>query len=243
MSRSLRVRMRRWHRSLGAVIALGAVFLVITGISLNHASDWQLDQPGVASNWIVQHYGIHIAPPQSGWHTSAGWFSHCADQLWRNQQHLAAATSLVGVAQHDGLLFVASRDSLLLLDAQGNRIDRLGLAELPGRLQAITATAEGIAVQTPRGWLASNSDLLQWSALAAAPTAQPAQALPADLAQAVAQAAGRHELSWERVLQDLHSGRFFGHWGPYVIDALAIGLALLALSGLWLWFKSRPRHY
>lgn len=31
-------------------------------------------------------------------------------------------------------------------------------------------------------------------------------------------------VSLERVLLDLHSGRFFGSWGPYFVDALGLGL-------------------
>jgi hypothetical protein len=41
----------------------------------------------------------------------------------------------------------------------------------------------------------------------------------------------------ERVLLDLHSGRFFGSLGPWFIDASAILLILLSLSGTWMWFK------
>ena len=44
-------------------------------------------------------------------------------------------------------------------------------------------------------------------------------------------------LSYERVLLDLHSGRIFGRVGVLVVDAAAVALLLLALSGFYMWFK------
>lgn len=44
-------------------------------------------------------------------------------------------------------------------------------------------------------------------------------------------------VTWDRVLLDLHTGRFFGEAGIYVMDAAAILLLLLALSGIYNWIK------
>ena len=38
---------------------------------------------------------------------------------------------------------------------------------------------------------------------------------------------------------DAHSGRFFGKYGAYVIDAAAILLLTLAITGIWLWATRR----
>ena len=43
----------------------------------------------------------------------------------------------------------------------------------------------------------------------------------------------------ERVLLDLHSGRFFGPLGPWLIDASAVLLVFLSLTGSWMWLKRR----
>jgi len=55
-------------------------------------------------------------------------------------------------------------------------------------------------------------------------------------------------LSMERVMLDLHSGRIFGSYGIYVMDAAALALLWLSLSGLWVWWSRRQkqktkRHY
>ncbi len=44
-------------------------------------------------------------------------------------------------------------------------------------------------------------------------------------------------VTWDRLLLDLHTGRFFGHLGPYVMDLAAILLLLLAVSGGYNWLK------
>jgi hypothetical protein len=47
-------------------------------------------------------------------------------------------------------------------------------------------------------------------------------------------------ISVQRLLLDLHSGRFAGRYGPLAVDLLAVFLAVLSLSGAWLFLK--PRH-
>ncbi|MBL1432554.1 MAG: hypothetical protein COB94_003805 [Gammaproteobacteria bacterium] len=46
-----------------------------------------------------------------------------------------------------------------------------------------------------------------------------------------------NEISWERMLLDLHSGRVFGRYGIYVMDFAAIGLLVLSCTGLWIWLR------
>ena len=55
-------------------------------------------------------------------------------------------------------------------------------------------------------------------------------------------------LTLERVVLDLHSGRIFGGWGIYLMDAAAIALLWLSFSGWWVWWRrrqkqSQKRHY
>jgi hypothetical protein len=74
---------------------------------------------------------------------------------------------------------------------------------------------------------------VQWSQ-AAAP--------PATLALELDALASEGLLTWERVLLDLHAGRLFGRLGPWLVDAVAIALVALALSGIALWVKQRLRR-
>ena len=46
-------------------------------------------------------------------------------------------------------------------------------------------------------------------------------------------------LSVERVIIDIHSGRFLGKYGIWIIDVVAIFFLVLSTSGWCVWFKRR----
>jgi hypothetical protein len=46
-------------------------------------------------------------------------------------------------------------------------------------------------------------------------------------------------VSVQQLLLDLHSGRFAGRYGPLVVDLLALLLAILSLTGAWLFLVPR----
>jgi len=50
-------------------------------------------------------------------------------------------------------------------------------------------------------------------------------------------------LPLERVLLDLHSGRFFGYIGVIIIDINGVFLILLSLSGCAIWLKHKLRSF
>lgn len=244
MTHSLRVRVRRWHRSLGALTAIGVIFVVVTGIIINHTVDFKLDQPGVDSSWILDYYGIEVAAPEHAWQFGSHWLSHCASKLYWNTQALSDSQPLLGVAELQGMGLAATREALYLISPQGDLIETLVRNDLPGAISKLVADDESVYIETPQGWFRSNLDLLSWDASGEPGRAALApHAMPAELAQAVQIHARSLELSWERVLLDLHSGRFFGQFGRWIVDAIAIALLALALSGFWLWFRTRARHH
>ena len=63
--------------------------------------------------------------------------------------------------------------------------------------------------------------------------------VPGDIKESVLVAFRGQGLPWERVVLDLHSGRIFGNWGSYVMDAAAIILFILVLSGFYKWYIRR----
>lgn len=56
-------------------------------------------------------------------------------------------------------------------------------------------------------------------------------------------------VSMERLVLDLHSGRLFHpKWGVYLMDASAIIMMFLGVSGIWVWWSRklkmrRKKHY
>lgn len=253
MSRRRRHRLKLkslyvWHRWLGLFAALFVIVLAATGLALNHTETLRLDERHVQNGWLLEWYGI--APPDevAAWRAGEHWISQWERRLFLDRRDLGEFDDgpLRGAVQSGELLLVALRDSLLLLTPDGELVDRLTEASLPGRLQAIGLDAQQRPVLiTDRGRFVGDADLVSWQPTDAPlrHRAQPAT-LPAPLADALARQWRGRGLTLERVMLDLHSGRIFGQAGVWLMDAAAIVMLFLALSGsgIWLVLQFRRRR-
>ena len=151
---------------------------------------------------------------------------------------------IISVAKLDPMIVIATRQSLLLLSTSGELIEQLDSASVPVPVQTMHVEGERLWLRAANQWWQSDSDLLQWQP-DSAPDSQPppSSPLPPALAKEIADHARKHELSWLRVISDIHSGRILGRWGVLLMDAVAIVLGLLAASGLWLWLRTAPRRH
>ena len=134
---------------------------------------------------------------------------------------------------------VASEATLYVYRENGELIERLGPGALPGSpVRAIGSGAGGIVLRTPSGIFAS-ADAVSWRPGSERSVRWSA---PADLSISEQQAyeeALAPGISLEQLLLDLHSGRFAGRYGPLVVDLLALLLAILSLTGAWLFLVPR----
>ena len=46
-------------------------------------------------------------------------------------------------------------------------------------------------------------------------------------------------ITYERVIVDIHTGRFFGQAGVTLIDLVTIGLILLSITGTYSWIRHK----
>ncbi len=235
----LRLLLRAWHRRFGIVLALLVLLVAITGILINHADGWHLAGKPVRSGLVLAWYGIESPKIQSA-AVADHWLSQVGgDRLFLDDRNVAYCTGSFAGAMglDDGSLLAACGDELLQLTADGQLIERLGAVYgLPAPVTKLgfcdgrpclesTGQLYGIDLVTPA-----------WPPLA--PSAfKPAdlRAPPPALAKKLADHGDTGALDWERFLLDLHSGRLFG-LGPWLMDLLAIGLILIAISGLCLWW-------
>jgi hypothetical protein len=136
---------------------------------------------------------------------------------------------------------VAFPDLLVLLGPDGEIVERLGIPSLPGRLERIGAIGGRIVAATAAGHAVADPDLITWQPTKATPQWSTPQETPAALRERLFSAERGPGLSAERVLQDVHSGRIFGRWGPWVMDAAAILFVILAVTGITCWWARRGR--
>ena len=229
---------RKWHGHAGVAATLFLIFLVITGIILNHEETFKLDKREISTGWLMRWYGIQAANPEMGYVMGDRYFS------WEGEKWALGDKPLAGTAEHpvgavavNGMHFVATSSALYLFQADGQLVDKLEKQALPAYpVLALGLADDRVVLQTPSGMMAS-TDGLTWQKISAPATWSVLQPLPDNTKRqmTVLLAPG---LSLERILLDVHSGRIFGRYGPWVVDAAAIALLLLGISGVWIYVRS-----
>jgi uncharacterized iron-regulated membrane protein len=235
--------LRRWHARIGLAAVVFFLFLAVTGVILNHSTELGLGNRYVHAAWLAKWYGISVETPRlafrSGRHdlvaANGRWVLDGRPSGERLPQPL-------GLVELPDMVVVASRASLYLYGKDGALIDHLETSALPAApVQAIGADERQLVLKTASGSFQSR-DALSWQS---APRDGIAWSSPADLSAAERERYAKMlepGISVERLLSDLHSGRFAGRYGPLVVDLLAVFLAVLSLSGAWLFLKRKHRR-
>lgn len=234
-----------WHRYTGLLAALLVVVLALTGIALNHTEELQLDTRFVRSAWILDWYGIRAPKTATAYTTPLAPVTLFGRQLYIGERPLAGEYDrLIGAEAIQDRLIAAVDDRLLLIGPQGELLaDLTALDGLPAGLQRLGRDPEGRPViGTSTGNYRPDADFIHWERLPESghgiAWAQP-QALAPERRQVLEHAFRDRVLPWERVLLDLHSGRVFGPYGVWVMDAAALLMLFLAASGVLIWIKRK----
>ena len=228
-----------WHRYIGISTALLVIILALTGLMLNHTGALKLDSRFINNDWLLDHYGIQAPASIRSYQAGEHWLSQWGERLYLDQTALGAShEKLLGVLAYGEMLVAALDSEVWLLTPGGELIEKLGGNEgIPAGMSAIGLTDEGhVAVMAAHGVYTADRDLVIWQDAPDAITVWVDSAeLPAALYQTLLEKYRGHGLSLERVILDLHSGRLFGEYGIYLMDAAAVLMLFLALSGSWIW--------
>lgn len=229
---------RRWHARLGVTAAFFFVVLIVSGLALNHTERLGLARTPIQFEALTQWYGLP-APQLLAVYEAEGQFI-ATPQVWlyRNHRLAEGGGPVIGVVRTPDMLVVATALSLSLYTPAAERIDILRGPALPHTpITGLGRTANAIVLKTPNG-VFSSRDGIAWLALTTNETvwSRAQTADPQTLAHANKQLAP--SLPLERIVLDLHSGRLFGSYGPFLIDAAALVLFVLSLSGVWIQWRS-----
>lgn len=235
---------RHWHARVGVLAALFFLFLVITGLALNHTDVLRLSQKQVGSGWLMHWYGLRAQVPTQGYLFPGGYFAGDREHWVMDGHALAAAPQAVrGAVETGGMRYLATADTLYLYQPDGSLVDKLSGSALPAVPVARIGTLAGaVAVDTPQG-IYTSQDALDWKPAAADGVTW---SVPQTLSSATQQQLTEFfspTLPLERVVLDVHSGRILGRYGPLLMDLVALVLSVLAISGVWIYLRSlRKRH-
>ena len=235
---------RRLHRSVGAGAALFVVFMVLSGLAINHSNGLGLDQRHVSQPFLLSWYGLGVPETIQSYRAGDDWVSFAGSQLYLNDKPVSTVSGGVGAVFNGDMLIAAGSDELLLLNPDGELIERLPWGP-PGSepIESIGILASEIVVvkSASQLWLA-DAQLLNWQQ-ADHSVADPQWSFSGLVPDALQQSITKHYrgdgLSLERLLLDFHSGRIFGSLGVLVYDLLALAVGFLAISGLVLWLRGR----
>lgn len=237
----LRLWLRVWHRRFGIVLAILVLLVSVTGILINHADRWQLVQRPVQSSLLLNLYGIELPEPVS-YLVKGQWLSQVSgNQLFVNKKAVGPCQGKFAGALtlEDARMVAACGDELLHLTGDGEIIERLGAVyALPSPIDRLGTCDNRPCLESGGRKYLLDLENLRWNQIDSSEfVAVAATTAPVDLDAAIAAQFTATGLDWERVLLDLHSGRLFG-LGPWLMDLLAVGLILIAISGLTIWLMS-----
>lgn len=225
------------HRYLVIALLLLLAILAITGIFLNHAKSLELHQRTIANDWLLDWYGLNPEGDAISFALENARITQWDDRIFYDD-HLLTDTQdqLIGAARAGkNILVVALTNSLLLLDANGELIEQTSPAFMP--IKKLGNNGKFIIAETQDGKLyKSDKNIVSWQIINTS-NAQWSQAgtLPTDWQQKIKRAWRGNDLNAERVILDLHSGRFINAgWGMYIMDAGAILLLLMGMYGGWI---------
>lgn len=236
--------MRRLHRSLGAGAALFVIFLVLSGLAINHSNGLGLDQRYVSQAFLLSWYGLDEPDQVQSFAVGSDWLSFAGSQLYLNGKIVATMSTGVGAVHNGDMLIAAGSDELLLVDLSGNLIERLSWGPAGAtQLESIGTLDDGmVIVKSAQQLWKADANLLSWTQagnVETSPRWSVPEPAPEMLLRQISQQYRGNGPSLERLLLDLHSGRIFGPLGILVYDLLALAIGFLAISGLVLWTRGK----
>lgn len=243
--------LRPWHRRLGLLGVGFITFLAISGILINHSNDLAIDTNHVEQAWLLDHYGIktpnHLGRYQFSSNNQQTTFNITDNLLWLgNHKIWESNTPVIAVTEYLNFHVAITQNVLVLISDEGQILEQQDASTgLPQNISALGVESNQLWLKADGGQYQADEDLIEWQAatsLKAIDWITP-PSLTGSERQEVALLARSAHLSWEKVLLDLHSGRFFGRAGQLFMDLVAICLLLICCSGFFIWYKQKaPKH-
>jgi hypothetical protein len=244
-----------WHRRIGLFAMVLVLILAITGIMLNHTERLNLDNTFINNSLLLNWYGIRPKDEPVSFRIENDTQSHVIS-AWNKQlffDDIKVTTldqSIHGAIGAEQFIVVALDNEIILLSQDGEFIERVSTSISFSNIQRLGMKYKRPVIETSEPlYYMADEHILDWDVIINENIkwTEP-YTLTADEYEQLLIAYRGNGLKLERVILDLHSGRLFGQYGIYLMDAAAIALLWLSFSGLWVWNSRRrkmrrKKHY
>lgn len=228
------------HRQIGLILVAIVIFLSITGILLNHTTELELSKQHIKSETLLNWYGIK-SPAIKSFKAGQYFISKINQQIYFDQNLLDfKVVSLNGAVFFYNLIVISIDDTLVLLTPKGDLVEQMDSTYgIPEMVTAIGLQHDQLVLRTQTGLFATDQDFLEWHKVSDHEIVwSQSQILDEALKDTITRSYVGNGLTAERIMLDIHSGRFFGQLGPLVMDLAALLFIFLALTGTWMHLKS-----
>lgn len=232
---------RRWHRWLGLAVVVPVLVLATTGLLLNHLELLHLNQRPLPV-WLASVYGIPESEPALGHQIDGQWWVFADERLYKNDLLITeCAKPYAGVVQIPPLFVVGCGQHLLLVGHDDEVLERLdsNYGVPPFKQIGVSPSGQLVLASSFGTWV-FQLDQLRAEAYQGAWQAQTIRPVPEPIAMALTRQQVPAELNWQRLLLDIHSGRVLTGVGTLIMDIAAFLLIGLAMSGVVIWWRTRP---
>lgn len=233
-----------WHRRFGLLLVLFIILLAVTGIMLNHTTEFHLNKTKINNSLVLSLYEINPQEPSISYRTEQHIFTQLDEQIYFDDRKLLNDKQQIrGVTNAGEIIILVLSHDVILLSRDGELIDRYSLAQKTEIEHVGMLENKAIIKMMDQSMWQADEDIINWQTINTiqmtwAPQVQLDEALKQNLLQ---QYRGEG-LPLERIILDIHSGRIFGKVGVYVMDAVALLMIFLSLSGLWMWWQRRLKQ-
>ena len=240
-----------WHRRVGLFAFILVIILAVTGILLNHTERFKLDESYVNSSWLLGWYGIEPKDKPVSYKANDHVISVWQNQLFfSNKAIMQLEQNMHGAIAAEQFIVIALDNEIILLSFEGEFIERVSTSISFSNIKRLGMKYKRPVIETsdPLYYMA-DEHILDWDVIINDGVEWVEKYTLSEKEKENLLIAYRgNGLKLERVILDLHSGRIFGQYGIYIMDAAAVALLWLSLSGLWVWDSRRrkmrqKKHY